>query len=187
MREARSYGPGDLMRNVLVAVMDVAVAVSEDDAAAADRAHDHLHGLLESLGEPSIYHAHGAAVGHAAAAGAALRAGLLDDAEAHVREGYRQALITNDRPILAATGLSVAAWARAIGRSGDAAVILGATDRLRGTQDPTNPVVIGLTRSLRDDLGADFDACHAEGMALDAEAAVARVDPETVRTASPVR
>jgi hypothetical protein len=187
MREARSYGAGDLMRSMLLAAMEVAVALGEDDGAEADRAHDHLHELLESLTAPTIYTAHGAAVGHAAAAGAALRAGLLDDAEEHVREGYRQALITNDRPILAAVGLAVAGWARAVGRFRDAAVVLGATTRLRGAEDPTNPIVIGLTRMLREDLGGPaFDACYLEGATLDGEAAVARVDPGTVRTASPV-
>jgi predicted ATPase len=185
MRETRSYGAGELLRNVLVGVMEVAIALAEDDDTAAERAHDQLHEQLESLGEPTIYQAHGAAIGHSASAWAALRAGLADDAEAHVREGYRQALLTNDRPILAAVGLSVAAWARSVGCARDAAVILGATSRLRGTEDPTSPVVIRLTSSLREDIGADFDACYAAGTALDGEAAAARVDPATVRAAAP--
>jgi len=187
MREVRTYGAGDLMRRMLVAAMDAAVALSEDDAEAADRAHDRLHELLESLAAPTIYTAHGAAVAHAAAAGAALRAGVLDDAEEHVREGYRQALLTNDRPILATVGLSVAGWARATGRSRDAAVVLGACTRLRGTDDPTNPVVIALTSALREDLGVDFEVCYAEGAGLDPEAAEARIAPEAVRTAAAVR
>jgi len=123
---------------------------------------------------------------HAAAAGVALRAGDAVDAEVHVREGYRQALLTNDRPILAVVGLSVAAWMRTLGRPRDAAVVLGATTRLRGTDDPTNPVVRGLTEALRTDLGENFEVCYAEGVALDAEAAVARVDPATLATAAAV-
>jgi predicted ATPase/DNA-binding SARP family transcriptional activator len=187
MRETRTYGAGELLKNVLVGVMDSAIALAEDDGPAADKAHDHLHELLDSLGEPTIYHAHAASIGHAAAAGAAVRAGDLADAEEHVRVGYRQALLTNDRPILAAVGLSVAAWALAIGRPRDAAVVLGATTRLRGVDDPTNPLVILLTGSLREELGADFDTCCAEGAALDSEAAAARVDPDTVRAAAPAR
>jgi hypothetical protein len=111
---------------------------------------------------------------------------MLDDAGEHVREGYRQAVMTSDRPIIAAVGLSVAAWARSLGLPREGAVVLGATTRLRGAEDPTNPVVIGLTSDLREDLGSDFDACYAEGTALDGEAAVARVDPDTVRAAAPL-
>jgi len=186
MRAARSLGSGELLRNLLAEVMEVSIALQEDDDAGVEKAHGTLHELLDSLGEPTIYQAHGAAVGHAAAAGAALRTGRTDDAEEHVREGYRQALITNDRPILAALGLSVAAWARALGRAGDAAVVLGATTRLRGSDDPTNPVVRSLTEALRADLGEEFDTCYAEGTALDAEAAAARVDPATLAAAASV-
>ena len=53
--------------------------------------------------------------------------------------------------------------------------------RLRGAEDPTNPVVIELTRLLRGDLGDQtFDTCYLEGAALDGQAAVARVDPDSV-------
>jgi hypothetical protein len=180
MRETRSYGAGEQLRNVLVGVVEAAVALMEEDDQAVRRGHEQLHAVLAELGEPNIFTAHGAAIGHAAAAALALRPGQDDDAEAHVRTGYEQALLTNDRPILAAVGLSVAAWTRARGRSRDAAVVLGATTRLRGTEDPTSPVVQALTTALRADLGPDFDACYAEGLALDAAEATRRIDPDAV-------
>src|SRR6185312_8757873 len=96
----------------------------------------------------------------------------------------RQALLTNDRPILAAVGLAVSWWARDRGRPREAAVLVGASARLRGTDDPTSPLVIRLTRLLRADLGPEFDACYAEGLALDATAATARIDPARALSSS---
>jgi predicted ATPase len=180
MREARSYGAGEQLRNVLVGVVEAAVALVEEDEEAVRQGHEQLHAVLADLGKPNIFTAHGAAIGHTAATALALRLGRDADAEEHVRTAYGQALLTNDRPILAAVGLSVAACARARGRSREAAVVLGATTRLRGTEDPTNPVVRELTTSLRADLGADFSTCYAEGVALDAPEATRRIDPDAV-------
>jgi hypothetical protein len=165
---------------VLVGAIEAAIALVEDDDAAVRRGHEQLRAVLAELGEPNIFAAHGAAVGHAAAAALALRLGRHADAERHVRTGYQQALLTNDRPVLAAVGLAVAGWARAQGRPREAAVVLGATTRLRGTEDPTNPVVQALTVALREELGPDFDACYAEGLGLDAAEATRRMDPDAV-------
>jgi predicted ATPase/DNA-binding SARP family transcriptional activator len=180
MRETRSYGAGEMLRNLLADVTEAAIILVEGDDDAARVVHDRLHELLAGLGEPNVYHAHGAAVGHAAAAALALRLGCEADADEHVVVGYRQALLTNDRPILAAVGLAVSGWARDRGRPSEAAVLVGASARLRGTDDPTSPLVIRLTEALRADLGAEFDACYAEGLALDAAAATARIDPRVV-------
>jgi predicted ATPase/DNA-binding SARP family transcriptional activator len=180
MRETRSYGAGELLRGILVGCTAIGIALAEDDEAAARRGHDDLEIVLSSLGEPNPMQAHGTAAAHAAAGMAALRLGDVEDAEAHVREAYRQGLLTNDRPVMAAVALTIAAWARSIGLSRDAAVVLGAGNRLRGAEDPTNPVVRHLTEILREDLGAEFDHCLAEGESLGGEEAAVRVDPDVL-------
>jgi hypothetical protein len=53
--------------------------------------------------------------------------------------------------------------------------------RLRGSDDSANPTVIELADALRAELGAEYDVAYAEGRALDADAATARIDPEAVQ------
>jgi hypothetical protein len=85
---------------------------------------------------------------------------------------------TDDLPVVALVGLSVAAVAGHDGAPVDAAEILGAAARLRGSPDRTSPEVVALTARLRDELGdAAFEAAFAAGRALDREAALARLDP----------
>ncbi|WP_158550753.1 BTAD domain-containing putative transcriptional regulator [Geodermatophilus sp. TF02-6] len=178
MRAQRSLGgAGELLHDVLVAITEGAIAVIEEDDAGVARACAVLDELLRALGEPSMLSAHSGAIGHASAAALALRLGRDAEAAEHVREGYAQALVTSDRPILAAVGMSVANWARALGRHRDAAVVLGATTRLRGTEDATNPIVVELVTSLREELGDEYGVAYAEGRALDPDAATARIDP----------
>jgi hypothetical protein len=57
-------------------------------------------------------------------------------------------------------------------------VLCGAAARLRGAEDPTSPLVAELTAGLRDRLGPEFDTLYAEGRAMDADAATARLDPD---------
>jgi alkylhydroperoxidase family enzyme len=74
--------------------------------------------------------------------------------------------------------VTVATLAEHDGALVDAAEILGAAARLRGSADRTNPDVVELTARLRDALGDDaFEAAFAAGRALDRDAAVARLDP----------
>jgi hypothetical protein len=110
-----------------------------------------------------------------------LKLGRLDETEKHVREGYTQAVLTNDKPIIASVGAAVAAWAQARGQAREAAVVLGASTRLRGSDDATSPTVIELVAALREDLGEEYEVAYAEGQALDSDAATARVDPEVVQ------
>jgi hypothetical protein len=98
-----------------------------------------------------------------------------------VREGYAQGLLTNDKPILSAVAMAAADWARMCGAAREAAVLMGVATRLRGSDDSANPTVIELADALRAELGAEYDVAYAEGRALDADAATARIDPEAVQ------
>jgi hypothetical protein len=181
MREQRSFGAGEVLHRILVASTEGAIAVVEKDDGALARAYEALCVQLCSLGEPSIMNAHSSAIGHAVAAGFAVKLGRVDDAADHLRDGYAQALLTSDKPILAAVGMSAATWLHAVDRPREAAVVLGATTRLRGSADAANPSVVDLVTSLREALGADYDVAYAEGLALDVDDAAARIDPKVIR------
>lgn len=182
MRAQHSFGAGEQLRGLLVAAAEGTIAVAEDDRAGIAAAYEALVDVLAGLGPPSMLNAHTGAIGHASAARLALRLGRGPEVAAgHLREGYAQALLTSDRPIVAAVGVSVALWQRERGRLREAAVLLGAAARLRGTEDPTDPQVAELGGSLREALGAEFDVACAEGRALTPEEATAAVDPEGAR------
>ncbi len=94
---------------------------------------------------------------------------------------YPPALQTDDQPVISLVGVAVAFLAEAQGRPRDAAEMLGAAAKLRGSEDPTNRDVISLTAKLRAALGeACFAAAVAAGRALDRAAAQARLDPQTL-------
>jgi hypothetical protein len=78
----------------------------------------------------------------------------------------------------------VAHWAGARGHGREAAVALGAASRLRGTEDPTNPMLAQVVDGLRATLGDEYDVAYAEGLALDPAAATAYIDPQAVRAAA---
>ena len=90
---------------------------------------------------------------------------------------YPVAVGTMDLPVIAAVGVSVAVLAEATDRCADACVILGASAKLRGSDDASEPVIVGLTSRLRARLVCDFDENYANGKALDREGAIARIDP----------
>jgi predicted ATPase/DNA-binding SARP family transcriptional activator len=181
LRAQPTFGTGELLHGVLVAATagSIAVAAGDDDGVAA--AHAALTGLLTTLQQSGLVDVHSAAIGRSSAAALALRLGLVADAGAHLRVGYEKALLTRDKPILASVGMSVALLARALGRPREAAVLLGASVRLRGAEDSTSPVVVDLVASLREALGEEYDRAYAEGRALDVDAATARIDPEGVQ------
>jgi hypothetical protein len=181
MRAQRTFGAGEPLQQIFIAAIEGGIAVTEKDDAAVARAYEDLRDLLCTLGTPSLMTAHSGAVGHAIASGLALKLGRLDETEKHVREGYTQAVLTNDKPIIASVGAAVAAWAQARGQAREAAVVLGASTRLRGSDDATSPNVIELVAALREDLGEEYEVAYAEGQALDSDAATARVDPEVVQ------
>ncbi len=127
---------------------------------------------------PGILLSHAAAVVGATTAAVALRCGDLELASADLAGSYPLAITTGDMPIVAAVGVSVASLASALGRPTDAAEILGASARLRGSVDRSDPLVAELTEHLRDELGDGFDAAFDAGRALDRPSAIDRIDPD---------
>ncbi|PRY39556.1 BTAD domain-containing putative transcriptional regulator [Umezawaea tangerina] len=111
---------------------------------------------------------------------AALRLALGDlaGADRALREAYTAALATRELPVLAPVAVTAAALAEASGRHHEAAVLLGAASRLRGTHDRTDGQVRDLSRRGRAALGEqEFAAAYAKGWELDARSAVTAVDP----------
>jgi hypothetical protein len=123
-------------------------------------------------------------VGWAAACSLYLHLGNGDQALAHVCEGYRLAVATNDLPILASVGLTVADLAVHRGLHRNAAEVLGAAARLRGADYPTHPLTVSLTASLRAALGPDYTPAYAGGQALSRSEAISRLDPATLDVGS---
>jgi predicted ATPase/DNA-binding SARP family transcriptional activator len=178
MRNGRSYPQATLTRSVLVEVMDATIALAESaDPGVVGAVRERLVSALEVAPEPTPFQAHAGAVGRATVARLDLRLGEVARATAQARHGYRLARLTEDLPIVAATGLATAELALALGRAEDGALVLGAAARLRGSEDVTNPVVVVVTRALREVLGVRHDGHFADGLAMDREEAIARLDP----------
>ncbi len=124
-----------------------------------------------------MMHGHAVAVIGAITASVSVRTGNVSDAQQELRRVYPVAVATTDQPIIATVGVTVAMVAESVGRWADAAEILGAAARLRGSEDATDPSIARLTASLRSSMGTRFDECYAVGWNLDGSAAIARVDP----------
>ncbi len=108
----------------------------------------------------------------------AVRTGDLPTAADDLLRAYVAAVTTHDRPILAGVGVSIAAFAEATGRPRDAAEMLGAAARLRGSDDPDDLNIARLRASLQAALGVeDYRSAYAVGRALPAEQATTRIDP----------
>jgi predicted ATPase/DNA-binding SARP family transcriptional activator len=146
-----------------------------DQVAAAAMATD----LRERLGERPVdfLHGHAMAIVGGMTALVAMRTGDIPLAMADLIKIYPIALATKDMPVVANAGVCVAALAEALGRSTDAAEILGAAARLRGSDDATEPIISDVTTRLRARLGRAFDENYSSGRALDREGAIARIDP----------
>jgi predicted ATPase len=105
--------------------------------------------------------------------------GEREAAEPLLAESYAVALATQDMPIIATVGVTIAALAARSDLPVVAAEILGAAARLRGAEDATHPEVARLTAELRDTLGdADFAEAYGRGRALDRDGALSRLDPQ---------
>jgi predicted ATPase/DNA-binding SARP family transcriptional activator len=177
MAAGRGYGPGEFLPRLMSTIVRASIAMYEDDEPAMRRAYDDLTALLASMGEPTQFMAHGGAVAEAVVALLALRLGWLERARDHLGASHEQALLTQDRPIMAMAAVAVAHWLQALGSAADAARMLGIGARLRGSDDHTSLLIAALTEKLRAELGAGFDRQYTEGAALDPDDAVSMVDP----------
>jgi tetratricopeptide (TPR) repeat protein len=111
-----------------------------------------------------------------------LELGDLAGADKTLAKAYAAALETRSLPILSVVAVNVAALAGAHGRHHEAAVLLGAASRLRGTHDRTDRQVRELTRRGRAALGEEtFAAAYGKGWELDRKTAVTEVDPARLR------
>jgi hypothetical protein len=125
---------------------------------------------------------HGLAIAGVVRSTLAVARGDLSTAEAALARAYPAAVTSQDMPILALVAVGAAELADARGRHRDAALLLGAAARLRGAEDRTDPLVAELTRRSQLALGGTaFTAAYAAGWSLDAQAAVARVNPSRDR------
>ncbi|MFC6008863.1 BTAD domain-containing putative transcriptional regulator [Angustibacter luteus] len=179
IRSDRRYAELGEMRDLLTTIASGAVAMAEQDEATVDAEYARLTQTLARMGEPSHYQAHGGSYAYAFLALIDVRRAQLDVAAGHVRTAWRLASMTEDLPIMATAGTSVAELGAALGRSHEAAVLLGASAALRGSPDLTQPTVATLTAHLVAELGGDaFEAAFESGRVLDREQARARLDPQ---------
>jgi hypothetical protein len=180
MREHGSLGMAEQLRSILADVTAGAIAIADGNRAEMRATRDRLLAELSDTGEPDSFRAHASAVGWAAAGSLDLHLGDGELALTHACEGYRLAVATNDLPILASVGLTVAELAAHRGLHRDAAEVLGAAARLRGADDPTHPLTVSLTATLRAALGAGFAPAYAVGRGLSRPDAIDRLDPATL-------
>jgi len=175
-RRYRTPGSGtDLFGDVLA----VALGLAEDDRAAVAAARDRLRALVAST--PTVgARDHAGALAWTCLAQLAVLDGDLDQALAAARTAYRFAVGSQDLPVLAGAGLSVAELALARGQERAAARVLGASARLRGSPDLTQLRIARLMQTLRERLGPELDALLDQARALDRASAVRALDPDVV-------
>jgi hypothetical protein len=125
---------------------------------------------------------HGTAIVEGVRAHVALRRGDPVQAEQALVRAYAAAQATRDMPILSLVTVGAAGLAELLGRHREAAQLLGAAARLRGSHDPTDLQVAELTRRNRAALGDEgFAEAYAAGWSLDPNTALARADPGQLR------
>jgi hypothetical protein len=107
----------------------------------------------------------------------AVRAGDQIQAEHDLTKAYPFARETNDMPIVALVGVGTAGLAMLLGRTRDAAYMLGAAARLRGGDDFSEPTVAYLVGALEPELGGTFTQAYGEGKSLSIDAALELLDP----------
>ena len=132
---------------------------------------------VEMQREPSIWYSHLLAVAYGFLAMVAAARGELTDARRFVGESIVHGVRTNDFPILASGGVALASYAHALGADTAAAEVLGASARLRGSDDATATMIARLITSLRESLGDGFDVAYDAGKAMGRDEAIARLDP----------
>ncbi len=126
-------------------------------------------------------HGHQRAIVYGFAGRLTVEDGELDAAREQLDWAYQAAVASEDLPIAGRVGESTAVLALRSGAPEAAAEMLGASMRLRGTDDLHNPETAAVVDELRAALGGDAaDAAIAAGRTLDRPAALARLDPATL-------
>jgi ATP/maltotriose-dependent transcriptional regulator MalT len=164
-------------RQMLTIFLAAATARTGDREAARALRDEAVRAVAE-IGTARPDHSHQRAIVYGFAARLSTEDGELDLAHQQLRAAYEASLQAHDLPIAGRVGETAALLALRLGRPGQAAEMLGASMRLRGTDDPENPETAAIMGELRAALGDDAAAeAVAAGRALDREAALARLDP----------
>ncbi|WP_239117748.1 BTAD domain-containing putative transcriptional regulator [Paractinoplanes ferrugineus] len=148
---------------------------------------DRARGLLERaehglVTEPHFAGDHGEALISAVRAELCIELGDGPGAEVALARAYAAGVRCRDMPILAVVAVTAASLAGFYGRYRDAAYILGASSRLRGTHDRSDPQTRRLAHEVRAELGDDgFAEAYETGWSLDGKTASIRVDPARLR------
>jgi hypothetical protein len=155
------------------------MAVREGDLTTVAEVRDTMLGHAES--SRILGGAHGLALLGTVVALLDVELGDLDAALKAASSGYAAALQTKDMPILAGLGVATARLAMAHDRCEDAAERLGASARVRGIEDPTDPTIAELRSTLPARLGdLAFAAAYERGWSLTKQDAATRLDPASL-------
>ncbi|WP_433830352.1 BTAD domain-containing putative transcriptional regulator [Actinoplanes sp. CA-015351] len=165
---------------LLVDALEAGMLISQDQLGRAEELLDRASRGL-GIGEnvlPLMGGDHGAAIIGSVRASLAIRKNDPETAEKELKSAYVAAVETEDMPILAMVAVAAAGLAAHRAQYRDAAVLLGAAARLRGSHDSTDLNIIKVTGWARAGLGdAGFSEAYAAGWTLESPAALTQVDP----------
>ncbi|MBB2941026.1 putative ATPase/DNA-binding SARP family transcriptional activator [Actinoplanes lutulentus] len=180
--EARSAAErsDSLEMALLVDALEAGMLISQGELVGAEELLENAaHGL--GIGEnnlPLMGGDHGRAIIGSVRASLAIRKNDPETAENELKSAYVAAVETEDMPILAMVAVAASGLAALRGQFRDAAVLLGAAARLRGSHDRTDLNIIHVTARARAGLGDEgFTEAYAAGWTLESPAALTQVDP----------
>ncbi|MET3804412.1 putative ATPase/DNA-binding SARP family transcriptional activator [Nakamurella sp. UYEF19] len=180
LRAARGVGTGgvfDALRQILTDLSEIGIRVVEGDLAGATMISEVLRQQVQGGGYVPSMRGHIEALVHSCTASVALLRGEIDSALVDLAIAYPASQASKDMPIVAVMGVVVSQLAATRGKWRDAAVMLGASARLRGGDDFTDVVITRLVAECRVAIGPEFDDAYLEGKLLALEAAIVVLDP----------
>ena len=169
-------GTGSPLRTLLVDGAATGLAMAQGDFDGAKALCDRLRSQVGGVGSAWM-RTHGNAITLAATAAVALRCGDVGQALADARAAYPFAAQTQDMPVVAFVGVGIAGIATLRGDPGQGAFLLGASARLRGGDDFTDPLVSWVRERIRAADPGDFSAAYAQGRSLSRAACITALDP----------
>ncbi|MCY1145531.1 BTAD domain-containing putative transcriptional regulator [Actinoplanes sp. Pm04-4] len=132
----------------------------------------------EMAADPLFAGDHGRAIAGSVRASLNLALGDLAGAHRALAGAYTAAVESRDKPILALVAVTAAGLAERQGSPREAARLLGAAARLRGSHDHGDPQVRALSTRAQAALGeAGFSDAYGKGFNLDGQTAAVQVDP----------
>ena len=128
--------------------------------------------------DPAFAGDHGVALAGSIRAALCLETGDEAGAEKALVRAYAAAVESRDMPIMSMVAVTAAGLAELRGHPREAARLLGAAARLRGTHDRSDPHILRMSRRVRVALGAaGFAEAYGRGWDLDGKTASAQIDP----------